>query len=450
MKGCTAIRILTLGCLVAGGGTASAAAESNRPPNLVVILADDLGAKELACYGNTTHRTPNLDQLAAEGVRFRTAWATPLCAPTRVQLITGQYPHRTGFYGSAGLRPPANSSLNDIGSKFTIADLLKSRGYATAVAGKWQLGERRSLSVRNCGFDEYRIWANRHDTPEDLAKSGHEMPTGEARRYWDPWIIENGRALETRPEDYGPDLFTDFMIRFVHRNRDRPFFLYFPIPLAHSPHYTTPDTTRTPDDRTKDSPRNYAANVEYLDACVGRLVAAIDEAGLREKTVIFFLSDNGTQGKGKGRVSESGVRVPFLVRGPGHIRGGVVSDALAGVCDVLPTLADLSGARTPKGYPIDGVSLLPVLRGEKRIHRNWVYSYLEDERMIRDERWLLEGDGRLYRYGLDGRSRREADTESEPDAAAARERFEAILATLPGPESMAHMLTPASKEGRWW
>jgi len=446
MRPVISLCILCAACAATSGLAAEVIAAGDERPNIVVILADDLGAKELACYGHASHRTPHLDRLAADGVRFRTGWVTPLCTPTRVQLMTGQYPHHSAFYGMTGLRPPADSPLNDIGSKFTFADLVKTKGYATALAGKWQLSGTHPTLIHDCGFDEYRMWAYAHNLPEGVEHQGAWEQPGKPERYWHPCLVENGRYLPTKPDDYGPDLFADFLIEFIRRHQNQPFLAYWPMTLTHGPFYTTPDTTRAVADRSINSKQNFAANVEYLDKVVGRFVDAIDEMGLTKKTVIFFVGDNGTGGEGKGTVTELGVRVPFIVRGPGHIRAGLASEALASGCDILPTIADLCGAKPPEGHPIDGVSLLPVLRGEVKTHREWVYSYLEDKRMIRDAHWLLEGNGKLFECDLDGQMRRAADPATDSEAAAAIKRFESIYATLPGPESMAGKLTPSSRE----
>lgn len=423
-----AMRILPLILGAVLGLVSSAAAQATRPLNFVVIMADDLGANELGCYGNATNHTPNLDRLASEGTRFQTCWATPLCTPTRVMLMTGQYGFRTGYYNLFGrhLVPLPESPLYDIGAKVTFADVLKEKGYATALAGKWQLTGALPNLVRDCGFDQYMIWAYKEYLPSGVEHTGawQNRPGGTTSRYWNPSIIRDGEYFPTKPDDYGPDLFCDFLVDFVRSSKDKPFCAYWPMVLTHNPHDPTPDVD-TPGQRTAPG---MATNVRYMDHLVGRLVRAIDEAGLRENTVILFTADNGTNGAGKGQLTEAGVREPLIVRCPGVVQGGVVSDALVSLVDVLPTLADLAGAPLPKDHVIDGKSFAPVLRGGSTKHRDWLFSYYRDGRMIRDERYVLQGDGRM----LDAAGKDVTNAE-EPDVKAARAKFDALLKDLPAP-----------------
>lgn len=444
MRWCLRITVLSVMC---GSGLGRAA---DRPPNFIVVLADDIGAKELGCYGNTAHRTPKLDRLAAEGMRFETCYATPICTSTRVAIMTGQYGFRTGYFHLIGREytPTAGSPERDIGRKYTFADLLKPRGYATALSGKWQLTGSIPDLVHDCGFDTYRMWAYAENLPAGVTHTGGFEGGGRTSRYWHPSIVENGQYLPTKPDDYGPDLFTDFVIEFARANRERPFFAYFTMPLTHGPHVETPDPAKPGRRR----PSGFASNVEYLDHLMGRLVRAIDEMGLGENTVIVFVGDNGTAGSGKGTVTELGARVPLIVRCPGTVKAGVVSRELVDITDVLPTLAEFAGAGWPEGHPIDGVSLVPTLRGEAGTHRDWIFSYLGAGRLLRDRRWLLEvpGDGRERMYDCgesrDGSGYREVTGSKEAEVIAARERMEEILAKLPGPEGHPGLRQPDTEK----
>ena len=424
-----------------------ASAVFGAPPeryNFIVMMADDLGAAELACYGHKDHRTPNLDRLAQQGIRFETAYSTPICTSTRVMIMTGRNGFRTGYFNfmERTWSPKPGSPEHDVGAKTTFADLLKQAGYATGVAGKWQLtGEGENL-VRDTGFDDYRIWAYKHNLPPGVTHTGAwENEKGQkTARYWHPSIVQNGKYMPTKETDYGPDLFADFIIDFARRHKDEPFVAYYPMALTHSPWDPTPDLA-SPGKKTSGGLKN---NVEYMDHVVGRIVKAIDSLGLREKTIIIFTGDNGTQGNGKGQVTELGARVPFIASCPGTIPQGKVSGELVSLTDVLPTLVEFAGAKMPSDYVIDGVSLAPTLRGGTAEHRPWLFSYLGDGRMLRDKRWLLEGNGKFFDCGprRDGTGYKDVTNSKDPEVKAARARFEQILKDLPGPHGHPGLKQP--------
>jgi arylsulfatase A len=435
------------GLLIAALGAGPVAAGEAKP-NIILLLADDLGAKELSCYGNKVHRTPNLDRLAAEGMRFETFYVNPLCTPTRVALMTGQYGFRNGFLGmqDPAFRPAPQSPQAEIGHHFTHADLLKSRGYATALVGKWQLSGVLPTLIRDAGFDEYRMWAYDQNLPPGVKHPAHE-DGGNACRYWHPSIVENGQYLPTRPDDYGPELFNDFVIDFARRHKEEPFFVYYTSVLTHAPHLETPDPTQP----GKRWPATFQSNLEYLDHLVGKLLAALRAERLDEKTLIIFIGDNGTGASGKGTVTELGARVPCIIRGPG-VQRGVVSRAVADLTDILPTLAEFSGAELPQDRSFDGHSLGPVLRGEKERHRDWIYSHLDDGRVLRDQRWLLEiaKGGRGEKFfdcgeSRDGTGYKDVSLSNDAEVKAARARFADILASMPEPKPRDGMI-PRSQE----
>lgn len=433
-----AIHAAEVGQTVPSGslGSTQTSASAQRP-NIILILADDLGAKELSCYGSTRHQTPHLDRMAAEGVRFETFYANPLCTPTRVALMTGQYGFHNGFLGmqDPAFKPASSSPQQEIGNHFTHADLLKSRGYATALAGKWQLSGKLPSLIHDAGFDEYRMWAYDHNLPPGIKHPAHE-DGGQACRYWHPSIVENGKYLPTKPDDFGPDLFNEFVIDFARRHKDGPFFVYYTSVLTHSPRVQTPDPAK-PGARW---PAGLKSNLEYLDHLMGRLFAALKAEGLDKNTLVIFVGDNGTGGEGKGTVTELGVRVPCIVRGPG-VKRGFVSRAVGDLTDIMPTLAEFSGAELPKDRPFDGHSLGPVLRGEQQKHRDWIYSHLDDGRILRDQRWLLEipkgGKGeKFFDCGdsRDGTRYRDVTGSTDAEVRAARARFAAVLASMPEPK----------------
>jgi arylsulfatase A len=431
---CTAAVFLLLGLPV----TANAAAPVARP-NFIVIMADDLGAKELGCYGHPSHRTPHLDRLAAQGMRFRTCYSTPLCSPTRVMIMTGRYAFHTGWYNFINRpgSPTYKDKSYDLGkAEITFADVLKQRGYATALAGKWQLTGQLPTLVRDCGFDEYLVWAWKHKLPPGAVHDGAWEGDRNRRpaRYWHPGLFRNGELISTRPEDYGPSLFADFVIDFARRHQGQPFVVYFPMCLTHTPWDPTPDLNR-PGKKTRGGLKN---NVEYMDHLVGRITDALDEMKLSERTIVLFTGDNGTQHAGKAETTELGARVPLIVRYPGQVPAGVVSDELVDLTDVLPTLADFAGANLPSDRPIDGISLAPTLRGRPGTHREWIFSYLHEERVLRTGRWLLEGDGRFFDCGdrRDGSGYRDVTRSTDPEVLEARKQFEKILSKLPAPRGL--------------
>jgi arylsulfatase A len=429
------LRILPLLFLLAAAPALTAAPK----PNIILLLADDLSAKELSCYGSERHQTPNLDRMAAEGTRFETFYAMPLCTPTRVCLMTGQYGFRNGFLGMANQAfiPDKNSPQKQIGNHFTHADLMKSAGYATAMAGKWQLSGELPTLVRDAGFDEYRMWAYDHNLPPGVTHPAHEGKQGSnTSRYWQPSIVENGKYLPTKPEDFGPDLFNDFVLDFARRHKQQPFFIYYTSVLTHQPRVPTPD----PEHPGQRWPAGLKSNLEYLDVLVGRLFEGLNKEGLDENTVVMFIGDNGTGGEGKGTVTEAGARVPGIFRGPG-VRRGLVSRAVADLTDIMPTLAEYAGVPLPNEKTFDGHSLGPVLRGEKEKHRDWIYSHLDDGRLLRDSRWLLQlGPGakgeKFFDCGesRDGTGYKDVTTSEDAEVKAARARFAKILSEIPEPK----------------
>lgn len=428
-----------IGCLVSAGGVP--AAES---PNIILFLADDLGADELGCYGNREHQTPNLDRLAAEGLRLDSFYATPLCTPTRVAVMTGQYGFRNGYLGmqNEAFKPAPDSPQRELANHLTHADILKTAGYRTAQAGKWQLTGKIPTLIHDCGFDEYRMWAYSYNLPEGVVHTGRwEGKPGNSNtaRYWHPSLVENGNYLTTTANDYGPDLVNQFVIDFLRRTtrEGKPAFVYYTSLLTHGPHEETPDP-KQPGMRL---PAGFHSNVEYLDHVVGQLTAAIRGLESTRPTVLLFVGDNGTAGRGKGTVTEAGVRVPFIAWGPGIVKPqAAATRALGDITDLWPTVADLGGAKVPTDHPLDGRSLVPLITGQTATHRDWIYSYLDDGRLLRDQHWLLEvprggGAERFFSCGDHRRSDQYQDVSESQDPAvlAAKARLQQILAAMPKP-----------------
>ncbi|MFM1746694.1 MAG: hypothetical protein RLZZ188_360 [Verrucomicrobiota bacterium] len=337
---------------------ASAAA---RKPNVVLIMADDFGYECVTANGGESYRTPHLDRLAATGMRFERCFVQPLCTPTRVQLMTGIYNVRN--YIEFGLLDPKAT---------TFAHLLKQAGYATGICGKWQLGKDPGLP-QHFGFDESYLWQHTRRPP----------------RYANPGLEHNGRELDFNGGEYGPKLINDFALDFVTRHRARPFLLYYPMILTHDPFQATPDSAdwdpRLKSEQQQRDVRHFAAMTEYMDKMVGRLVAKLEELGLRENTLILFTGDNGTGVQvtsrfkgaeykgGKGTRTARGNHVPLIANWPGSIPAGRVNDDLVCSADFLPTLCEAAGAAVPATPGIDGRSFLPQLLGRPGQPRDSYY-----------------------------------------------------------------------------
>jgi len=408
----------------------------SRPPNLVLILADDLGYEGLGCYGGVSYETPNLDELAAGGLRFDRCFATPLFTQSRVQLLTGRYPFRTGWNDFIEKRPWGRRFL-DPAKERTFAHVLKDAGYATAVAGKWQLCyfATHPDHARACGFDSSFLWSFMVDGKE-------------SNRYWNPSVVEDGGPPHTVMNHYGPRLYCNHLIQFMEQHKEEPFLAYFPMALPHGPYLPTPESI--PHDerdrgwRWENDPADFPAMVSFLDRLVGRIAGALDRLGLRERTLLLFCSDNGTPGDftsrlrngrtirgGKGKMTEAGTRIPLIASMPGTVPAGAVCRDRVDLSDFLPTLADFGRAPLPEGVTLDGRSFAPQLRGEAGRPREWVFCQLGDKRFLRGPRFKLHDDGRFYDVEADpGEQHDLAVGTLPPEAREARDHLAEVLAGL--------------------
>jgi arylsulfatase A len=382
-----------LACLVFALALCATPLRAERRPNIVLIMADDLGYETLGCNGSTSYRTPSLDALAATGMRFEHCHAQPLCTPTRVQLMTGIYNVRN--YRRFGLLDP---------NAITFAHILKQAGYATCIAGKWQLGAQPVDLPQKFGFDESCLW----------------QQTRRPERYRNPGLEINGKQKDWQNGEYGPDLVNAYALDFISRKKDQPFLLYYPMILTHSPYVPTPDSAhygqgtkrgqRRQAARTDGVNQHFADMVQYMDKLVGKLVAHLDALNLRENTLIIFLGDNGTgQGTvsmlgdkkvigGKGTLRHTGTHVRVVVNWPGQVAAGKVSADLVDTTDFLPTICEAAGVKVPEKLKIDGRSFLPPLRGEAGNPREWIYCWYAPRGEIVGE-FAATGDYKLYRDG---------------------------------------------------
>jgi len=339
-------------------------------PNIIVILVDDMGYECIGANGGTSYQTPEIDKLAATGVRFEHCYVQPVCTPTRVQLMTGIYNVRN-YIGFGEMDPKAT----------TFANILKNAGYATCVAGKWQLGTDPELP-KTFGFDEYCLWQH--------TRAGAGKAPG---RFMNPGLEINGVAKDYTNKEYGPDLVSDYALDFIQRKKYQPFFLYYPMMLTHGPFQPTPDSPGYGKKGEKGViqadgiNRNFADMVAYTDKLTGKLVSKLEELGIRDNTLIIFLGDNGTQGGmvtmmgdrkvlgGKGAPKKAGMHVPLIVNWPGKAATGKVSADLVDCSDILPTICSAAGVTVPAELKIDGRSFLPQILGEKGNPRDWYYCW---------------------------------------------------------------------------
>ena len=395
-------------------------------PNVILIMADDIAYDNIGCYGSEYFKTPRLDKLARTGAKFNHCYSMPLCTPSRVKIMTG----RDNIRNYVGF-----GSLDK--NETTFGTMMKNAGYATAVAGKWQLNAGKNGSLASdCGFDTYCLW---------------HYPGTKRERYWNPSIMRDGELVPVTADSYGPDICTDFIIEFVEKNKERPFFIYYPMILVHGPFPPTPDSK---DRNSKDKTSNYRDMVAYMDKCVGRIVDALDGNGVRNNTVVMFTTDNGTgvglsypfkgeERKGeKGRPTDGGSHAPLIVNCPGQVPAGTVTDDLVDFSDFLPTIAEIGKAKLPD-VTLDGRSFWPQCLGKKGNPREWIFQYYNPRGKTEPVIWAQDQHYKLYSHGkfIEVKDRHEKTdilpgTGSAP-AEAARRKLHAAIDSMP--KSNPHM-----------
>lgn len=385
---------------------------SSSKPNIIFILADDLGIGDVSCYGSDNNKTPIIDKLAKSGMQFNKAYTAPLCGPSRSRILTGRYAFRTGAVNQdrvAEIKPE---------NEVMIPSVLKTAGYTTAMVGKWsQMG----LTPKDFGFDDYITFQG----------SGvyWSKEKKKAANY-----TENGETKELKENVYMPDLMHDHLVKFLDDNKKKPFFLYYSMVHVHALIQRTPDS--------KPGSDLYADNTAYMDKLVGKLLATLDDLKLRENTLIVFMGDNGTAGiyaeRGtiggkalsgkKGTMLECGSLVPTIASWPAVIKAGQVNTDLIDSSDLLPTFAAVTGAPLPTKNVLDGRSFLPQLQGKKGNPKEYIYMELGNKWYVRSAKWKLNRQGELFDMSnAPFEEKLVADYANNAEANAAYTRLQSIL-----------------------
>jgi len=374
-----------------------------RKPNIIFIMADDLGYGDLGCYGQQKIKTPNIDKLAQEGMRFTNCYAgSTVCAPSRSVLMTGQHTGHTRVRGNSGkvggVGPQKRVPLKP--QDLTVAEILKQAGYVTGITGKWGLGEPDTTGVPNRqGFDEWLGYLNQRN----------------AHSYYPPylWRNEKKRILagnqNGKRQQYTHDMFTKFALDFIQNYKTNPFFLYLPYTVPHS-QYEIPSTEPYAEESWPKDGKVHAAMITRMDRDIGLIMALLKELGLDGRTIVFFCSDNGAAKRWDGLFDssgplrghkrdmyEGGIRTPMIVRWPGKVAAGNTSDLVWYFADFLPTAAELAGVKAPKD--IDGVSVLDTLLGAKQeLSDRYLYWEFFERGFNQAVRWR---NWKAVRLGLD-------------------------------------------------
>ena len=354
-----------------------------KKPNIVFILADDLGIDGVSAYGADFFKTPVIDKLAQEGIRYTNAYTVPLCGPSRALILSGRYGFRTGAVNqdmTGEIKPSAENFMPAI---------LKKAGYTSSMIGKWG---QLPLDPGAFGFDDY------------LRFFGSGSFFNEAEKK-DKYVV-NGKEDVLKDGEYMPDLMHDHMVNFLGQHKKDPFYLYYSLSHVHGEIVATPDTKPG----TSDYKQLYADNISYMDKLVGKLVHTLDSLKLRENTLIVFFGDNGTAGEAaqigrvqgqklsgkKGTMQECGSLVPMIVNWPGMIKKPGVSNSLIDAADFIPTFAEIAGAALPTNNVLDGVSFAYQLKGGKGTAREWIFTGLGKDWYVRSANWKLMRSGDLY------------------------------------------------------
>jgi arylsulfatase A len=445
-------------------------------PNVIIIFADDLGYGDLGCYGHPTIRTPNLDKMAAQGMRFTSFYtAASVCTPSRAGLLTGRLPIRNGMTNDKKrvLFPDSAGGLP--ASEVTLAELLRSVGYATGCVGKWHLGHLKEFLPMAQGFDSYYgiPYSNDMDRVTD-GKLGKEIFWNPKIEYWNVPLMRNEKIIERPAEQHTiTKRYTEESVKFIREHKNQPFFLYLAHTMVHVPLFASKDF------QGKSKRGLYGDTVEELDWSVGQILDTLRQEGLDENTIVIFSSDNGpwlifdTHGgsagllrDGKGSTFEGGFRVPGIVWWPGRVKAGVVTSEMASTLDVLPTVAKLAGAKMPAGREIDGYDLGPVLFGTGPSPRETMFFY-RDTKLYAVRKGAFKahfytrpayGPGKeeahnpplLYQLDRDPSEKYDVAKDHADVIADLRKEFETHLANVkPGKNQLEAKISKSARVERW-
>lgn len=375
-------------------------------PNVILIMADDLGYETVQANGGTSYQTPNLDQMGEEGIRFEHCYAQPLCTPSRVQIMTGIYNVRN--YIKFGILDT---------SQVTFGHLFQDAGYQTCIVGKWQLG-KDPMSPRWAGFQEHCLWQ---------VREGRIDSTGRDTRFSEPVLETNGTLKTYEKGEFGPRVVADYGLDFIERaaKKEEPFLLYYPMILTHCPFSPTPDSPEwMVDDTTvmqyKGQAHYFEDMMAYTDRIIGEINDKLVELGIDDNTLVIFTGDNGTDvpivselngrevAGAKSQSTDAGTRVPLLVKWPREIPRGQLNAELVDFTDMLPTICEAADIAVPSDLDLDGQSFLRLLKGEEMEARSWIYSWysrngeLEKARVFaRNQRYKLYDTGEFYEVPAD-------------------------------------------------
>ncbi len=376
--------------------TAQGAEKAEQPvekPNILLILADDLGYEKLGCYGGLGTSTPNLDKMAEKGTLFTRTYTSPVCTPSRMSLYTGNYTPRHQYTKVLPIHL-GSKEVVDFENRFpTYAQSLREAGYQTSVTGKWQLGalEFYPVHCKSAGFDSWCVW--------QIWKDNHKTV-----RYWGPTLNRDGQIMAATEKDFGPDMLTDYVIDRMKaaKKAGKPFLIHHNMMLPHDPIIKTPDDVKTGQDASLDH------MISYLDKQVGILLRTLDELELADQTIVFFMGDNGTFAEqprktvrgevtgGKFHLNDGGSHVPFIAYAPGRVPANSKVDDLIDFADFFPTICELAGASIPAHANPDGISFVKPLTGKGAGERQWVTSGINNDFFIFDGEWRLHAvDNRL-------------------------------------------------------